>query len=405
MRITYPFVSVFLVSILLLENLGVQFGRDMSLLLIILSAPLFFAGILITKRKIVAPKNASIFFVIFLIMSFISSIFSVDIQASMRYSLYLIALFLVFLYSYNHRKLIEKPITILIFSTALFLSLYSLLLLTPFFSFLTPVNAYQFVFPRIYSHSHLADFLVLPTVISIYCLYARRNIALAIGSILFTVPFILFSFSSSAYFSLTITSLAIHFYFLIKKHSSKYRIVARLLILGLVLSSVFYLLTVSRQAKNQPILAKTHDLLVQNKGLNKYKDVLGYRFNYFNQAFLSIQQNFLIGIGPDNFSHASKKYTENRLESSMAAHNIFLEVLVGQGFLGFIPFLGLIILFLIKSRKSALYFAFLGALINFQTDYTYQIYSFLLLFFVVAGLLATGKEIELSIPFKRLKRG
>lgn len=404
MRTTYPFVSFFLVSILLLESLGVGFGRESTFLLIITLSPIFFIHMIFSKKKIVVPKNASILFVIFIIISIISSVFGVNILGSIKHSLYLIALFLVFLYSYNYQRSLEKPITILIFSISILLTFYSLLLRLPYLNSLIPLTGAQFIFPRSYSHNHLGDLLVLPTIISIYYLYARRKIWPAICCILFTFPFIFFSFSRSAYLSLALTSLAIHFFFLIKTHTSRYKLLSRFLILGLVLASIFYIFTVSHQASSQPLLKKVHSFLVQDNGLNRYKDVLGYRTNYLNQAFFSIQRNLFIGIGPDNFSYASKKYTENRLELSMSAHNIFLEVLVGNGILGILPFAAIILLILINSQKNAIYFVFLGMLINFQTDYTYQIYSFLLLFFVLAGILSTEKGIGISIPFKKLLR-
>ncbi len=379
---------------LVLEGLGIQFGREITIFLIIFASPIFFVHMLFRKKEIIFPKKAGFLFLLFIICTLISTVFGVSAQKSVQYTLYLISLFLVFLISYNFKAQLEKPIIIFIFILSFLFIFYSIFLDFHLFNLLIPQKGYQFVFSKFGSHNHLGDFLVLPVTICIYYLYTRKRALLAVCYLLPTILFIFFSFSRSAYISVAISTLFLHLYFF-RKSSSPFKLLSRLVILILLLSAIFYFVTLSPQAKDQPVSKNTYNFLVQKEGLSKYKDVTGSRFIYLQQALFSIQKHPLTGIGPNNFIYASRSYAKNQYELTEVAHNIFLEVLVGQGILGLIPFLGLIIISIIKSRKNALYFAMIAMLANFQTDYTYQIYSFLLLFFVIAGVVSTEKEWEL----------
>ena len=163
---------------------------------------------------------------------------------------------------------------------------------------------------------------------------------------------------------------------------------------------VFFIST-TQQATRHSLPSHTPSFLIKNVGLNPNKEDTGRRPDYFLQGLLSVQKSPLIGIGPDNFIYASRANSaDSNRDITLSAHNILLEVLVGQGLLGAIPFFGLIAFFIIHSRKTALFFAFLAMLINFQTDYTYQIYSFLLLFVVILGTIVS-KDHEITLNFKK----
>jgi len=234
--------------------------------------------------------------------------------------------------------------------------------------------------------------LVVPIVICLFYLYNRKNTLPNTCYLILATCFTVFAFSRSAYFSIAVCALFLHLDFIIKNQTRVYKLIFRLFILVFIFSSLFFLLATTKQAEKQPISSSVNKYLVEKEGLDKYKELSASRPEYFREAFLSIQKHPILGVGPNNFLYVSRLYSKNPSQTTETTHNIFLEVLVGQGILGFLPFAGLILLILVKSQKNALYFAMLAMLINFQTDYTYQIYSFLLLFFALAGTISREEK-------------
>jgi len=389
MQYLLPFTFFLLLAA---EGLGVQFGREITYFLILFASAILFVHMFFAKKKIVFPKTLSILFIIFLIFSFISTAFGVNFQKSIEYSFFLVSLFAVFLLSYNFSSSLEKPLTILIFTLSFLFSIYYLLLNFHLLNLFIPQNGYQFVFPFFSSHNHLGDFLVVPIVICLFYLYNRKNTLPNTCYLILATCFTVFAFSRSAYFSIAVCALFLHLDFIIKNQTRVYKLIFRLFILVFIFSSLFFLLATTKQAEKQPISSSVNKYLVEKEGLDKYKELSASRPEYFREAFLSIQKHPILGIGPNNFLYVSRLYSKNPSQTTETTHNIFLEVLVGQGILGFLPFAGLILLILVKSQKNALYFAMLAMLINFQTDYTYQIYSFLLLFFALAGTISREEK-------------
>lgn len=386
-----PLVITLLIFILLIiEGFGIQFSRNTTLFLIIFLFPLLFVHALFLKRKIAFPKITGILFLFFLSFTLASTALSINISQSVEYLMYFLSLFFVFLISYNFRDELEKSIIILVFASSILFSLYSLMLNFHLLSFFIPQEGYQFVFSSFGSHNHLGDFLALPIIICIYYLYNRQYILLSSIFCLSSIPLVVFSYSRSSYLTIALTVIFIQFFYLQKKHSWSSKLTSRITILIIILTTTFFFIATTRQAEKQSLPSSVNKYLTQNAGL-KYKDILGERPEYIRQSFLSIQKHPIFGVGPNNFSSVSRLYSSTPMRFTSSAHNIFVEVLVGQGILGLLPFIGLILLILIKSHKNALYFVFLGMLINFQTDYTYQIYSFLLLFFMIAGILSRDK--------------
>lgn len=383
-------MPTFLIAILFLilsfEGLGVPYGREISYFLILFSSVIFIVHTFFQKKKIIFPKLLTVLFLIFLASSFTSSLLSQNVPKTIFYSFYQISLFLFLICAYNYQEQVEKQLYVLIFGCSVLFSSYFLLLHLNFFKLFIPSSGYQFVFSHTASHVHLGDFLIIPTIILLYNLYHKRFIKSSLAAIFVLLPFIMFSFSRSAYASIAFCSLILHVFSVFKNQIPKRVFILRLFILLFVLGSVFAFLVTTSRANNKSALSTIYTYLVQNQNLSNNKDLVGRRPYYFKQAIDSFFKNPLIGIGPNNFHSVSLTYAKKPyLESTETVHNIFLEVLVGQGMVGLLPFAGIIILVLLKSKKNGLYFVPLAMLLNFQTDYTYHIYSFLLLFFIIAG--------------------
>lgn len=382
MSYVLPYLILFL---LVLEGIGIPYARETTYILVIFLIPILFVHMLFHKKDILFPKRISFLFLIFIASSLLSGIMGINIRNSIEHSLLSISMFLVFLISYNYKVSLRKPLIIIIFIVPIFFILY-FLLLTFHINVPIPHHGYQFVFSKFGSHNHLGDFLVLPSIICLYYLYNRKHLLLAISYQLLAIIFIFFSYSRSAYVSIALTMIFLHLKYLKNKRIWPIQLASRTLLVVLILSVVFFIVATTRQAVTQPLSKEVNVTLVKKGGL-KHKELLGNRLEYIKQSLLSVQKHPIFGVGPNNFLLVSKEYAPKKSLITEATHNIFLEILVGQGIFGLLPFVGVITMILIKSQKNVLYFAFLAMLINFQTDYTYQIYSFLLLFFVLGGVI------------------
>ena len=133
-------------------------------------------------------------------------------------------------------------------------------------------------------------------------------------------------------------------------------------------------------------------LVVQRNELLNRNDLWKARSEYLNQTMLSILERPLLGVGPGNFVYASKKYTKPTESWTETAHNIFLEIFVENGIPAGIVFVLIMFQIFRQSERSLFFYLALSMLINFQFDYTYRIYSFLLLFFTLLGV--SYKEVK-----------
>ncbi len=342
---------------------------------------------------LILPKYSSVFFVFFIFSSFISAFLGIGFYNSFINSLYLLSEFVVFVCFYNYRVHIKKKLSVIIFCIPILFSIYSLVLNLHILNLFIPYNGYQFVYEKL-GHNHLGDFLVLPTVFIIFRLYYKqmRKIFLPFLALFLLIIFI--SHSRSAYLTILFSTFLIHTSYFHHKKASIYKTLSRTLILILVLLTFFLVTGASNQSAKLQVFPI--NIATYNQAHNDQKTLLGYRPAYYKQSLNSIMAHPILGIGSNNFEKTSLRYALNKnLEVTKSAHNIFLEVMVGQGILGIIPFLGFLLFIILRSKRNELFFIFLAMLMNFQTDYTYQIYSFFTLFIVFCAILVYDKELKL----------
>lgn len=361
----------FFISIALLEGLGISNGREVAFYLILVLPFFLILADLIDKRLAFYPVKLSFLFILFLIFTAISSLFSLDFSRSFPYLLFYLSLFLTFIWVFNHQDEVKGMIIFLIFSLSVIFSIYSLLPLI--WPNLIPSHGYQFIFSNFGSHNHLGDFLVLPLTLS-------RHIFLS----LFLTPFFLLSFSRSGYLSLVV-SLSVVTIYLIRRRKIK----MSSLVVGtvLIILALFFFLTSVWEARQIPILKGAHQFLEEKANLQD-KFFLANRLAFARQALPSFKEAPLLGLGPNNFLYASQKYTQTG-RWAYSSHNIFLDILVENGLLALMVFVVIIGLVLAKAFVNPTIYSFLplAMLINFQTDYTHTIYSFFLIFFILMGLI------------------
>lgn len=385
-----PKLLMFLGLLLILEGLGLPNGRTISFYLILILPFFLFSRSLLKGQLIYVPKKLFFLFLIFFVFSGVSVITSQNVQKSFEFFIYYAASFLVLIYSYNNRTALKEKVIPFIFIFSVIYILYSLfldLVTKGNASYILPGHGYQFVFSRFGSHNHLGDFLLLPITILLFYLLKARNKLLSILALLFFFPFFLFSYSRSAYLDLIIITIAILF-INFKPIKDNFRYLIPVFGALILFSSVFFIST-PKDIKI-PIFNEVRSVLKKDFGL-KGKSATGVREVRIQESIKSFIDTPLFGVGPGNFYIASQKYT-SRPDTTATAHNIFLEILVENGFIATI-FFALIIFAVFKTKKKGVFY-WLGflLLLNFQTDYTYRILSFFLLFTVLIGLIYEEKQ-------------
>ncbi|MEK7109776.1 MAG: O-antigen ligase family protein, partial [Patescibacteria group bacterium] len=391
-------VIIFLLAlIIIIEGIGTIIPRELIFYLYLILPVIFFIQLIIKKKSVIFPKYPSITFGFFLILSFISAIFfSVDKQISFELALFYLSSFLIFIFFYNNKKLAKKYIKLIIFiGSTIFTLIYLFRLNT------SPIDGYQLVVSYYgHIHNHLGDFLGLGLIVFIYSLIIKKENNWSYLLILF-FPFFMLSFSRTAYVALLITT----FFILIRNKSiSFFSIKTTLVIILVILSMVFFFATV-KEADNKTIVGKLNQLLSVKFNLQS-KDFTARRLTYLEQGLKSFVDHPLFGVGPGNFGYSSKKYQSEKSQwyeftTTDNAHNLSLDILFESGGLAFIFFELFIILLLISifKKNNLQNYLLLYLLINFQTDYTYKIYSVFILFMILAATVYEEKTSKANQSF------
>lgn len=432
------FVFVFfLLSAFLFEGLGINNGREVAYNLILLMPFFFFFPRIIFKsgKKIFFPLKFSALFSLFIVFCLLSSLQSVNLQNSFQNLFLYIALFLVFIFVFNYKDLVRGLIIPLIFSLSFIFSVFSLF--SVFFIqensiFSVPITlsreTYQFIYSN-WSHNNLGDFLLLTLTIIIYRLVRQRFKFENLLLFLFFIPFFIFAYSRSAYLDLALVILLI-FYLLFRQGKLKLKssLFFALCSLYFVLALAILVFAVPTNTNKPAVLNTLNATLQQKFDLNAGKQFFAYRNYYITEGLFSLANNPLFGLGPGNFGYASGKYMISPIYYSDTGHNLFFDIFVGNGLLAGAFFL-LLFLQVFHSIKSTLFndqksinssiiinhkspariasasvaggsamqqsnnltiiliFIFTAMFLNFMTNYTFNIYSYFLLFFVIMGLI------------------
>lgn len=381
--LTKIFILFFLL-IFIIEGLSVPFGRLISYYLVIVLPVVLLILDVKQKRKIIFPKKISVLFLGFFIFSLISVFSSLDRNYSIYGYLLYLGLYLNFIFVYNHKSEIEKILTFALIPLGIIFSIFALLItvLKDQLSFLVPQHGYQLVFSR-FGHNHLGDFLVLPMILSLY-LFNKTDKRKYLIAFLFFTPFFILSFSRSGYLTFFVTAIIFTLLYL-KSKSKKPRVKLFLIFLSVI--TILLLFTVVKEAKNVPVLGSVNQFLQDNFGL-KDKNLFASRLIYLRQGVLSFVEKPLFGVGPGNFGFISWKYKASNIWT-FSSHNIFIDILVENGVLAFLVFIIILLKIIYQSFKRVTIwsFLFLALLINFQTDYTFNISSLFFLFFILMGLI------------------
>jgi O-antigen ligase len=358
LSLVFFFISI---TSIFLSEVFVDYNRlELSSFIVILTPFFLFLLSKIEKKKIDIPLKETVIYLIFLVFSVFSTFFAIDKEIAIKSLLVYISGYFFFIFSFNHSESLGNYfkkflIVISIFSCSIFVlnNVFHLSLFKEHISLF-----YN------YGHYQIGNLLVL----GLLSIFPKPL------SLLFFI-FIIFSYSRSANIAL-MTILAFR---LFKNKFNK-----KILLMGgiiLVISLIFIIF-------KSNYLYQTSNQFVSGRNV------------YFSYALSSIKEHPLFGIGPGNFVYAVLKNQVNSGEFTYQADNVILQVLSENGILAGIFFIVFILLLLYKHKKGTNFFLFLSLTLMFMSDLSYIFNSFLLLWFILAGLiLDSKKKIEINIFF------
>lgn len=375
-----------LITALILEGIGVRNGREIAFWIVII---LPIAAYFLSKKGEI-PKKIAVAYLIFLIISGASTAFSQNVLLSLRFLALYTACGFAFLYTINHKQILARVLVPMILFLSVFFCIYSIFIINfvPQRSFLMTNVGYQWVFPLYNAHNHIGDFLLLPLIICLYYLLKGGiSKALTIRYFLLTVlflPFFLFAYTRSAYVSLVICAAFMIYSFLKQKLSVKPLSIILISVSTLLCAVFFAALMFGRFETG--LFSSFYNNLLTNHELSDNRLLFGARDRYAQHAINSTINNPIVGVGPGNYIVASKKYIEKTWQWTDTSHNIFIDVLSENGIPALIVFLYVFYIIFKRTDRSLYFFLALLLFLDFQTDYTYRMYSILILFVIFLGL-------------------
>jgi len=369
------FTYFYLAMIFLVEGFGVNRGRELVLLLIV-TMPLFLVlGSLISKKNLFVSRVTGLFLIVFIVLSLIPTLFSIDRQISFEQWLYLLSLVLIYVWSVNNKQILRRWLDLFIIVMGVVLCCVSRFFqLFPTIS-LFSVNDFNLIILNSFVHNHLGDFLGLAIIVTTFKLFEKKRLYLIVLLLIFIYHF-LFAFSRTAYLSLFIT-LIISLIKIKNKHPIKI-----ILICMIIIIAGAALLLVNKEFHNLlhwNSLYKTLETVFhyQDKSLFSNRDI------YFRWAWQSIIERPFAGVGLGNFYQVSLRYSLIPFHGSMSSMNIFLDYFAEGGLIfGFFIIVFAIYLYKRITFNSSIIYLFL----TFQTYWMHKFYVIFLLFILMIGL-------------------
>jgi len=390
----YIFFGVLFV-IFIFEGLGVEKGHEISQFLIIAFPFFLYSDLWINKVKLKLPEKITRLFIVFLVFSFISALFAVNKQRSFEYLLYYASLFMIFLYVYNHREELKKPLFIFTIFLSFTILGYSILinyLLPAGWEFLIPQRGYQYVYAFYKTHNPLGSLLLITLSLMLPHALVFRSWIYSLLFI-FILPFFLLSYSRSSYLAISLIAMLLIFFY--RRHNPVFSKKMFFITVSLAGLCLFLFFTTPAASKNIPIISGVNNFLENNFDL-PYKTFVSGRDQYFQQAIKGIINKPLFGFGPGNYVYASFKYAKTYQLAAETATNIFLEIFAENGLTGGVVFFILIATiirngcrFLTEREdlwQGSFYVGFLTMFISFQTDYSQRYFSYFMFFIIFAAI-------------------
>lgn len=139
------------------------------------------------------------------------------------------------------------------------------------------------------------------------------------------------------------------------------------------------------------IKERTHLSNVDNITLD---NISSNRFTIWKDSLPIIKDNWLVGVGLDNFGIAYEKYYNDKTTDKV--HNVYLQILVTNGIIGFIPYMIWLVMVLYCGYKNhsnniiILLIPFIGY--AFQAIFNISVVDVAPIFYILGGMIVGFKE-------------
>lgn len=333
------------------------------------------ALVMLKNKKISIPKEISLVLLSLIIVFSVSTLLSLNKEVSFGQLLFFINAVISFFIAFNYKKIFTKTLPIIIFGTSFILFLpYAYSLFTRKY-FITTNSFIIYPFNNnviVSNHNHFGDLLAIALVLYFVKAKNRKNLLFWIINF-FLILLIIFSSSLSALLMIVILLFIFLSKYLNAKIINKQRLF--LIILGVVIFNLILLTFYIDKFDN-----------------SKINVILTEREIYYTNTMNALLDKPIFGYGPGNFVYSFYKFSSGYIKQTPTAKNIVLDMLVETGLVGTFIFLILIFTLLLRSKIDVNYYLIFAMIINFLTDYTYRYNSFLILFFILAGVIYSEKN-------------
>jgi len=291
--------------------------------------------VIVKHQKLAFPKNASLFFLLFLGWMFISTFFSKDIGQTIWEVLRTVSYFSLFLTIYN---LTRKNRLTQSFLLTCFVISGSILLVKDLYNFFSwgELSNGRYLVGSFYWHNQMAGFIVvlLPLLLSLFL--ASRNLYFKL--ILLLVIFvsllaIVFTYSRGGWISLL---AALILFSVISFKKIKSHIKPLFIMFGIFMFVTFIVLKPANVGKKtQSIIT---ELSIQTRSVSG-----NLRTTVWQNTFKMIKDNPIFGVGHGAFGVAYNRYQNVPWLYAKYTHNHYLEYAAELGIVGFLLFAAIIL--------------------------------------------------------------
>jgi len=344
-------------------------SSQLGFFLVLLIPLLLFLLTKIENKRLFIPVKESIFYLIFIIFSAISTFRAIDKEMSIQFlSIYMTG-YLFFIYGFNYRDSLNKYFKWFLIG----ISIISVLIfsINKIFTLKLFDNGASLFYGGYY-HNELGTVLILGIIICLYKFIFEKSNKLLI-LLLFFSSFLIFSFSRSAYLAVIIIGVI---FCLIKKSWLPITLV-------ILMTCLFFVTT---KEINNFFPTSVKKFMVNKLLLPKEKSFTGKRQQHIYYALLSIKDRPFFGYGPGNLYFSTLKKQFNWEEGTTTAHNILLDIFAENGALAGVGFL-LFLFYVFKNTKKDLYFYLLSSLtIVFLFDFSYRYTSIFIIWMILVGI-------------------
>jgi len=347
------FIYLYLLVIILVPGLAIRFGDRIEFYLILFFPLMLYLRSFFKKNILHFPHKLTSAWFGFTFFSFISVTLSHDKQLSIETFLVYQAAFLIGIFFYNDKLLLKSVINKSIFTSSLIFITAFLLKdeILQFTNIFDPNQILNFFITSTYANNHLGIWLGMSVIISIA--------SYSLGWVVLFTPFLLISFSRSAYLGLLVVSVLDIYK---RKHVAnltKY--------IGILLWIFVVVLAI---------------IIIVPRA-----NILSDRPEYYKEALMGFVDKPLFGYGLGNFTEISRKYASiSNGVFGTTSHNILFDMLSGSGIFSFIFFVLFLKIFY-SSHEDNLYFKLaIFLFICFNASYIFAMPVLLVLFFVYIGL-------------------